>query len=202
LGIANGGTGQTTQTAAFDALSPLTTKGDLIVHDGTNNVRLGVGATNRALFADSTTTEGVAWKPSPFCVTYTIDYTDSAFWAVSTTADIALFTVAQYQKITGITVKHSTVFGDGAGAMTDVTVSVGRPGGATFYTAATSIGETTPVADSAFQDTNLFSGGAMAAAGDTVQAHFIATGSNFGTGAATNLTGGAVKIWVCGTSLQ
>lgn len=43
LPIGNGGTGQTTQTAAFDALSPLTTQGDLVYHNGTDNVRLAKG---------------------------------------------------------------------------------------------------------------------------------------------------------------
>ena len=46
LGVANGGTGQTTAVAAFDALAPTTTKGDLILHDGTDNVRLALGGTN------------------------------------------------------------------------------------------------------------------------------------------------------------
>ena len=31
VGIADGGTGQTAKTAAFDALSPITTAGDLVV---------------------------------------------------------------------------------------------------------------------------------------------------------------------------
>jgi hypothetical protein len=62
LPIANGGTGQTTVTAAFDSLSPSTTKGDLIVHNGTNDVRLAVGATNgHVLTVDSTTATGVKW---------------------------------------------------------------------------------------------------------------------------------------------
>src|ERR1041385_9166548 len=39
LTIGQGGTGQITQTLGFNALSPLTTKGDLIAHNGTNNVR-------------------------------------------------------------------------------------------------------------------------------------------------------------------
>ena len=43
VSIANGGTGQITQTAAFDALSPLTTQGDVLYHNGTNNVRLAKG---------------------------------------------------------------------------------------------------------------------------------------------------------------
>jgi hypothetical protein len=62
LAVANGGTGQTTVTAAFDALSPATTKGDLIVHNGTNDVRLAVGATNgHVLTVDSTIATGVKW---------------------------------------------------------------------------------------------------------------------------------------------
>jgi hypothetical protein len=64
LPIANGGTGQTTQTAAFDALSPTTTKGDLIVSDGTDNVRQAVGANNYVLTADSTQATGIKWAPA------------------------------------------------------------------------------------------------------------------------------------------
>ena len=59
--IGNGGTGQTTQTAAFDALSPTTTKGDLIVYDGTDNVRLATGTNTFVLSADSTTATGLKW---------------------------------------------------------------------------------------------------------------------------------------------
>lgn len=61
VSIANGGTGQTTQTAAFNALSPQTTKGDLIAHNGTNDVRVAVGTTGQYLIADSAATEGVRW---------------------------------------------------------------------------------------------------------------------------------------------
>jgi len=61
VAILNGGTGQTTQTAAFDALAPTTTKGDLIVDNGTNNIRLGVGLDTYVLTADSTVAAGVKW---------------------------------------------------------------------------------------------------------------------------------------------
>ena len=61
LAIANGGTGQTTATAAFDALAPTTTKGDIIVYNGTDNVRLAVGTNGQALFADSAEASGLKW---------------------------------------------------------------------------------------------------------------------------------------------
>ena len=45
VGIAYGGTGQTTKSAAFNALSPITTTGDLIIGNGTNSAtRLAIGA--------------------------------------------------------------------------------------------------------------------------------------------------------------
>lgn len=65
LPIANGGTGQTTQVAAFDALAPTTSKGDLIVHDGTDNVRLTAGANDTVLIADSATPTGLKWGAVP-----------------------------------------------------------------------------------------------------------------------------------------
>lgn len=62
LPIANGGTGQIAQTAAFNALSPLTTKGDLIVHNGTNNIRVAVGGTNGyVLTVDAAQSSGMKW---------------------------------------------------------------------------------------------------------------------------------------------
>lgn len=63
--IANGGTGQTTAVAAFDALAPTTTKGDLIVHNGTDNIRVAVGGTNgHVLTVDSAEVSGVKWAAS------------------------------------------------------------------------------------------------------------------------------------------
>ena len=59
LPIANGGTGQTSQTAAFDALAPTTVKGDIIVHNGTDNIRLAVGTDGTVLVADSTQASGL-----------------------------------------------------------------------------------------------------------------------------------------------
>jgi hypothetical protein len=61
LPIANGGTGQTGKTAAFDALSPATAKGDLIAYDGTDNIRIPVGTDTYVLTADSTQASGLVW---------------------------------------------------------------------------------------------------------------------------------------------
>jgi len=56
LNITNGGTGQTTASAAFNALSPVTTTGDLIIGNGTNSAtRLGIGANNYVLTSNGTT---------------------------------------------------------------------------------------------------------------------------------------------------
>ena len=49
MAIADGGTGQITKAAAFDGLSPLTTQGDVLTHDGTNNVRLARGSGGKYL---------------------------------------------------------------------------------------------------------------------------------------------------------
>jgi hypothetical protein len=61
LPIANGGTGQTTATTAFNALSPITTAGDLIIGNGANSaVRLGIGANGYVLTSNGTTASWVA----------------------------------------------------------------------------------------------------------------------------------------------
>jgi hypothetical protein len=57
LPIANGGTGQSTKGPAFNALSPVTTQGDLIIGDAGSNqsIRLGIGAANTVLTSNGTT---------------------------------------------------------------------------------------------------------------------------------------------------
>lgn len=49
VAIAKGGTGQVAKTAGFDALSPVTTRGDLIYRDASNNVRLAKGVSGQFL---------------------------------------------------------------------------------------------------------------------------------------------------------
>lgn len=60
LPVLNGGTGQTTAGAAFNALSPVTTAGDLIIGNGTNSsTRLAIGTNGYVLTSNGST---AAWS--------------------------------------------------------------------------------------------------------------------------------------------
>ena len=61
LKITMGGHGASSKTTGFNNLSPLTTKGDIIGHNGTNNVRLGVGSNGQFLKANSAASTGFEW---------------------------------------------------------------------------------------------------------------------------------------------
>jgi hypothetical protein len=63
VAIANGGTGQTTANPAFNALSPMTTAGDIIYEDATPTAaRLAIGSTGNVL----TVSGGLpVWAPPP-----------------------------------------------------------------------------------------------------------------------------------------
>src|SRR3990167_2581318 len=62
LPIANGGTNAITALVAFNNLSPLTTQGDLLTKDATNNIRLAIGAANSVLWSDGT---NPSWSVAP-----------------------------------------------------------------------------------------------------------------------------------------
>lgn len=59
--VANGGTGQASASAAFNALSPTTTKGDIAANTGAGNARLAVGSNGQVLTADSMQTTGLKY---------------------------------------------------------------------------------------------------------------------------------------------
>ena len=94
LPIGNGGTGQTTAGAAFNALSPITTTGDLIVGNGSNSAtRLGIGSTGQVLTVSGGTT---VWStPSSGAGTITrTDFTATAGQTVfSVTYSVGLIDV-------------------------------------------------------------------------------------------------------------
>jgi Repeat of unknown function (DUF5907) len=87
IAIANGGTGQTTKTAAFDALSPMTTAGDIIYGGiGGTGTRLAKGTDGQVLTLASgvptwTNNGGTASVLSK-SATYTIATTDTAKYFV------------------------------------------------------------------------------------------------------------------------
>ncbi|WP_413557454.1 tail fiber domain-containing protein [Bdellovibrio sp. HCB209] len=61
LPISMGGTGSTSKAPAFNALSPLASKGDLLASDGTTNTRLPAAANGQLLVTDSAETTGLKW---------------------------------------------------------------------------------------------------------------------------------------------
>lgn len=78
LAIADGGTGQSTATAAFDALAPTTTAGDLIYHNGTDNVRLGIGTAGQILKVNAGATAPEWGAPSAGTIGGATGSTDNA----------------------------------------------------------------------------------------------------------------------------
>ena len=94
LAIASGGTGQTTAIAAFNALSPITSTGDLIIGNGANSAtRLGIGTNGYVLTSNGTTatwaaSSGGGGSPSVVSktTTYTITTSDSTVLCDATSA--------------------------------------------------------------------------------------------------------------------
>ena len=75
VAIANGGTGQTTASAAFNALSPITSTGDLILGNGANSsTRLPIGSNNFVLTSNGTT---ATWAAAASGTTITNDTSTS-----------------------------------------------------------------------------------------------------------------------------
>jgi hypothetical protein len=77
LAIADGGTGASTKTVAFDNLSPTTTAGDLIYNNGTDNVRLGIGTAGQTLRVNAGAT-APEWATGGTGVSGPVSSTDGA----------------------------------------------------------------------------------------------------------------------------
>jgi hypothetical protein len=106
--IPNGGTGQTTAGAAFGALAPTTTKGDLIGHNGTANVRVPVGTNGHALIADSAEASGVKWAAAggggKVAQVVTISSTDRGSTTTDTPFDNTIPQLSEMTEYSGLNV--------------------------------------------------------------------------------------------------
>ena len=123
LGIANGGTGQTTKTPAFNALSPLTTKGDLIVFNASgDNTRKAIGTNGQVLTADSSDSTGVKWAAPAVSAAPTIQRFTSGSGTYTTPANVKY-----------IKVKMVGGGGGGAGSGTGGGGGAGGAGGNTTF---------------------------------------------------------------------
>lgn len=96
IAIADGGTGQITKTAAFDALSPLTTQGDILTYDGTNNVRLALGNAGEYLKVNAAGTD-VEWGEG--YVTPTTTQGDLIVRGAATDTRLGIGTAGQVLKV-------------------------------------------------------------------------------------------------------
>ena len=138
LPIANGGTNGSTKTTAFDNLSPTTTKGDLIVNDGTNNVRQAVGADTFVLTADSAQATGIKWAAAGSGSSQTTIIAPN-----DTTIGTVVNSLAYFNVVDGASTGHglitppttgATGLGKNVGIVGIVTSGAGTAGNATVVT--------------------------------------------------------------------
>lgn len=123
LAIGSGGTGQTTASAAFNALSPITTTGDLILGNGTNSAtRLGIGANGYLLTSNGTT---ASWVAAPAGgVTSFAGGTTGLTPATATTGAISLAgTLIVGNGGTGVATLTGLAYGNGTSAFTAATAA-------------------------------------------------------------------------------
>jgi hypothetical protein len=136
LPIANGGTGQTTASTAFNALSPITTVGDLILGTGTNTAgRLAIGANSYVLTSDGTTASWAA--PSGGVSTFSAGTTGFTPNTATTGAVTLSGTLATTNGGTGLTsfTTNGAVYATSTSALTTGTLPVASGGsGATTLT--------------------------------------------------------------------
>ncbi len=169
LAVTRGGTGASTATVAFNGLSPSTTKGDIIVHNGTDDVRVAVGTNNQVLVADSAQSTGVKWAlPSSLGLTK-INLTTSSF-SSPTTISIPANTLSTNNAIR-ITILNPRYSGT-SGQNVDISISYGGQSVGTIQVAGVSGGTATD------QKTNIFM--YLSATGATnTQKSFIETFADF-----------------------
>lgn len=179
IGIAKGGTGATTATDAFDALAPTTTLGDVIFHNGTDNVRLAGNITATRRFLRQTGTGTVSAAPAWDTLTdpdIPAALTGKTYNGLTLTAAATGFTVAGGATSKTLTVGNTLTLSGTDGS----TLNIGGGGtlGSAAYTASTAYA---PAAGSA----SIITVGTIASGTWTGSAIGISYG---GTGATTKIT--------------
>lgn len=173
LAIANGGTGQTTQTAAFDALSPLTTSGDTIFHNGTNNVRLAGNTTTTKQFLSQTGNGTVSAAPA---------------WSAVTKADVGLSVVENTALSTWAGSANVAILG----TVTTGTWNAGVINSTYGGTGVNNGGRTLTINTGNLTVTSQAAGSSITLGGNISTANSFSTANNFAltltTTAATNVT--------------
>lgn len=95
IAIADGGTGASNKINAFDNLSPLTTAGDVLTHNGTNNIRLALGNAGEVLKVNAGG-NGVEWGNG---VTPTTTQGDLIVRGAATDTRLGIGTAGQVLKV-------------------------------------------------------------------------------------------------------
>lgn len=119
VAINKGGTGQTSATAAFNALSPLTTTGDIIYASGSNTAaRLAIGTSNQVL----TVIGGVpAWTSGGEVDVSSVAGTANQIAASSATGDVVLSLIGPYTPATYTA--HGVLLGEGTSSIVAIAPS-------------------------------------------------------------------------------
>ena len=138
LPIANGGTGQTTASTAFNALSPITTAGDLILGTGVNTAgRLAIGSNGYVLTSNGTT---ASWAASAGGGVTTFSAGTTGFSPSSATSGVVTLsgTLVVANGGTGVATLSGVAFGNGTSAFSTATgAEISTAIGATAVTNAT-----------------------------------------------------------------
>jgi len=201
LAIASGGSGQTTASAAFNALSPITTTGDLILGTGVNTAsRLGIGSNGYLLTSNGTT---ASWAAAPaggvtsVAQTFTGGIVSVAGSPITTTGTLALtvagtsggipyFSSGTTWATSAALTQYGVVYGGGAGAA-PVATAAGTAGYALIANSA---------AAPTFQQVSLSTGVTgtlpIANGGTNSTATATAGGAGYGTGTAHAYTAAGV----------
>lgn len=210
LPIGNGGTGQTTASSAFNALSPITTTGDLIIGNGANSAtRLGIGANTYILTSNGTT---ASWQPPP--ATGVTSFSAGTTGFTPNTATTGAVTLAGTLVVgnggTGVTTLSGLAYGNGTSAFSAATaaqvVSVIGSTAVTNATNATNIATTGGSSSAStfylgFVGSNTSSNQALTttSALNFVPSTGVLSATSF-TGAGTGLTGTASSLSIGGNA--